>query len=114
MPAPCAKELDRLIAVGKMVQTPDAEGGLVESFVEEQKVWAKVRNHTGSEHDLTSNGGVGYSSKTIFTVRYTPSITHEHGVMFEGEYYDIQKPELYQGKREWLQLIAVSNTADGR
>lgn len=114
MPAPCLKELNRLISVGKMVQSTDAEGGLVDVWQEEQKLWARVRNYSGRESELTSNGGLGFISKTIFTIRYTGTVTADHGVMFEGEYYDIQKPQLYQGGREWMELIAMSNTADER
>jgi SPP1 family predicted phage head-tail adaptor len=97
-----AGQFDRRVVILERVETQNAVGEVVLSYVPFKTVWAHVKPTTGREL-FTANQTLAQASLRVF-IRYMENITEKHKVEHEGVQYDINHIAEY-GRRDGLELV---------
>lgn len=111
---PTAGMLNRRILIQSLTHGKDAEGGMVDTWVDVTTVWAKVANLSGAERNATSHGGKAPGARTEFTIRYTPGITAQHRVVYATKQYNIRHVNNFAEANEFLVLTCDTGINHGR
>lgn len=89
----------------------DADGQIVQSYVEQFTVWAGVRWLRGGETVMQSR--MQSRSPAILTVRKSPDtdrITSEWRVLVDGRDFDVKEDPRPSDDRGYLEMLAESRT----
>lgn len=115
MPSPGAGQLNRVISIQKLTQTRDAEGGMVDTWLNfAPNVWARVNHLSGNERAATRQGGQKLDARTEFTIYYIPGVTNTMRVVFDGKHYAIQHVNNFMDGNEYLVLTCDTGGNHGR
>jgi SPP1 family predicted phage head-tail adaptor len=114
MAGPGAGELDRRITIQALTQTKDSEGGMVDNWADVTTVWAKVRNLSGNERRLTSEGGRVAEARTEFTIRYRSGLNERMRIKYGDKVYNIRHLNNFNEAREYIVITCDTGLNDGR
>lgn len=110
-------DFNRRISIERLVQTKDAEGGMVDSWVEKLKMSVRVNNLSpryGIESALTSHGGQVSSARTEFEGHFVAGINTLDRVLYNGKKYNITHVNDYYEQHRYVILTCSEGVNDGR
>lgn len=114
MPAPCAAQLNRRIAIESLNQTKDSSGGMVDSWTLLSNVWAQIKNLSGNEKKITAYGGQVAEARTEFTIRFINGLTTKHRINYNGKKYNIKHINDWNEEHRFLVVTCDTGLNDGR
>ena len=114
MRLPNIGDLNRRVTLESLVQTKDAEGGMVDSWSAVATVWAKVANLSGNERRASSHGGQVAEARTEFTIRYRAGLNAKMRVSYAGKIYNIRHINDFAEEHRFVVLTCDTGVNDGR
>ncbi|MBY0474214.1 MAG: phage head closure protein [Nitrosomonas sp.] len=117
MSAPGAGQLNRQISIQQRSQTKDAEGGMVDAWVDvfpAVLLWARVNNLSGNERSSTKQGGQVSDARTEFTIYYLAGVTNEMRISYNSKHYNIRHVNNYMDLNEYLIITCDTGGNHGR
>lgn len=111
-----AGDLNQRITFQLRNQDKDAEGGMVDSWVDFKTVWANRNNLSGDIKPSTGNaGGDVREAKTIFTVRYQAALEDDQlRILHRGKIFQVRHCNNFMQGNEWLIFTCNTGVNDGR
>ena len=104
-----AGELRHRITLQKFATTTDADGFVVQDWVDVATVWAAVENLHGREYWEAAT--VQAENTLKFTIRYRPDVTNDMRIVFRGQTYEITAIDNIKYRNEFLEIKAVALNA---
>lgn len=99
-------KLDRRLTILARNETRGTAGGLAIAYAEEDTVWAELVE-SGGQESRSSDALRGVVSAT-FRIRYRPSLTSQHRVIYDGLTYDILSKPIEEDRRRYQLLKCQS------
>lgn len=108
-----AGDLRERVTIQQRAEALDAIGENTGGWVDLATVWASAEPLSGNEYFAA-----GQQQQTVdvrFRIRYRADVTGAMRVVWRGEPHDIVGPPInVEGRREYLELMTVQGTRDGR
>lgn len=114
MATPCAAHLKNLISIEALTSGKDSSGGMTNSWASFSTAWAKIANLSGNERKITAYGGQVAEARTEFTIRYMPSLTHNHRIVYNGKIYNIKHINDFNEEHRFMIVTCDTGLNDGR
>ncbi len=99
-------KLDRRITLLSPVETRDAAGGAVTSWVNVATVWAEFTPQPGRE--IQQAGQKIALAAAMFRIRYRSDIGPKWRLMFGSTVYELTAPPVEVGRHVYLDLVALA------
>lgn len=80
-------KLDRRIVIQTATNTTDSSGGFTTVWTDTARIWASKSDQGGRE--FRAAGTLMAETTTVFGIRYFTGLTTQHGISYDGKFYDI-------------------------
>ena len=107
-----ASKLRYRIKIMSRVVTQDSYGQNVISWVLLAELWANVMAIRGREFFAAAQ--VNAENTVKFTIRYRNDVTALNRIEYDNKAYDITGIVPLEGRKDWLELIAIEGIKDGK
>jgi len=101
-----AGEMDRVIVIEQELTTRGTQGGEKKEWVRFAKLWASVREVSGSETFISEQTQA--FMRTVFRIHFRSGIKSVMRIVYGGNIYDIQGKPKELGRREGLEINAIA------
>ena len=88
MPAHRTGQMDKLVSVQKYSQTRDAQGGFIDTWAEENQVWAKLKS-IGAQERIDADQVKNVRTHRLTTKFYSPGITGQDRIVWNARTFHI-------------------------
>lgn len=106
-----ASDLRDRVNIMAKTSTQDAYGQSVVTWVLVASVWANVKQIRGREFFAAAQ--INQETTVKFTIRYLDNITTLNRLEYNGKAYDITGVIALEGRKVWLELMALESVKDG-
>ena len=107
-----ASQLRNRIKIMSPTKTQDEYGQATIVWVLLAELWANVMAIRGREFFAAAQ--VNAENTVKFTIRYRNDITALNRIEYDNKAYDITGVVPLEGRKDWLELIAIEGIKDGK
>lgn len=106
---PNAGALRRLVALQTSTQTPDADGGFVETWTTANQLWAEFDVPSASNVERVIGGELQTAVNYVVRSYYDARATTEARLLSDGRIYDIVGVRDIDDRHQWMELAVVEH-----